>query len=261
MAEVLALDSQIGNDGRMYILLIGILLPHPKVRLHINALDTVQGHHVKLPDGFVILRRIAGSRDDPALRYLVASKCLALEELKHGRRQCLGNAVDLIDEQYAFLKSAVLNFIINGRHDLAHGILCHRVFPASKHFPVYKGKSHRALSCVVGDGICHQPNPALPGYLFHDLGLTHAGRPNQKNRPLTDGGNHILPIIILQKICLYGVLNLFLCPLNIHESCSPASFGFPLYSMICSSLSTTFMAQAGTDSSENIFSIKTNAVS
>ena len=103
MAEILALDSQIGNDGRMYILLIGILFPHPKVRLHINPLNTVQGNHVKLPDRLVVFRRVTGGRNDPALRNPVAAKCLALEELKHGRRQRLRDAVDFINEKNAFL--------------------------------------------------------------------------------------------------------------------------------------------------------------
>ena len=50
---------------------------------------------------------------------------------------------------------------------------------------------------MVGNGICHQPDAAFPGYLFHDLGFPHAWGPNQENRPLPDGRDYIFPVFIL----------------------------------------------------------------
>ena len=46
------------------------------IRLHLDFLHTVQRHHIEIPDGFVVLRRIAGSYDDPALRNRMISKVL-----------------------------------------------------------------------------------------------------------------------------------------------------------------------------------------
>ena len=69
------------------------------IRLHLDFLHTVQRHHIEIPDGFVVLRRIAGSHDDPALRNRMISKGLALEKLQHGRSQRLRHTVNLIDKK------------------------------------------------------------------------------------------------------------------------------------------------------------------
>lgn len=50
---------QIGNYGRMDVRLFCILFPYLEIRFHIHAFDPVQRCHVKLSDGFIVLRRIS----------------------------------------------------------------------------------------------------------------------------------------------------------------------------------------------------------
>ena len=64
-------------------------------------------------------------------------------------------------------------------------------------FFFYEWKSHRALPCMMGDRICYQAHMTFSGRLFHDLSLPDAGRTHQKNRPLSDGRNHIFSELIL----------------------------------------------------------------
>ena len=181
----------------MDILSICILLPHPQIRFHVNPLDPVQGDHIEFPYRFVILRRIAGSCDNPALRYLMASEGLALEKLQHGRSQGLGYAVDFINKKNPFLKTCFLHPVIDGCHNFTHGILRHRILPVSISLFLNEGKAHRALSGVMGDGIGYQSNPAFPGYLLHYLSLSHSGRTDQQHRPLPYGWYDVLSVLIL----------------------------------------------------------------
>ena len=181
----------------MDILSICIFLPHCQIRFHVNPLNPVQGDHIEFPYRLVILRRIAGSCYNPSLRYLMASKGLALEKLQHSRSQGFGYAVDFIYKENSFLKSCFLHPVIDGGHNLAHGILRHRILPVPIHFFLDEGKAHRALSGVMGDGIGYQPDPAFPGYLLHYLGLSHSGGTDKQHRPLPDGWYDILPILIL----------------------------------------------------------------
>ena len=81
--------------------LVCVLPPDRVIGLHIDHLHTVQCHNIKVADRFVVLRRISGGNNDPALRHLLVSEGLALKKLQHRRGKCLGYAVDLIDEQYS----------------------------------------------------------------------------------------------------------------------------------------------------------------
>lgn len=47
----------------------------------------------------------------------MAAEGLALQELQHGGRQCLGHAVDLVDKQNPLLQSRGLNLVVDGGHD------------------------------------------------------------------------------------------------------------------------------------------------
>ncbi len=67
----------------------GVLLPHAEVLRHVDALDPVQRHHVEVPDGLVVLRRVARRHDEPPLRQLLIAEGLALQELEHHGRQGL----------------------------------------------------------------------------------------------------------------------------------------------------------------------------
>ncbi len=48
-AEIARFDVQIRTDGRMDLYLFRVLLPHLVIRLHMDHLDTVQGHHIEFP--------------------------------------------------------------------------------------------------------------------------------------------------------------------------------------------------------------------
>src|SRR5699024_4406858 len=131
-------------------------------------------------------------------------------------------------------------------YDLAHGVLCDRIGPSAIDLLPDKGKADGALPGVVGDGVGHKPDPALSGDLFHDLRLTYARRAHEKDGPLPDSRDHILPIGVLFQICLYGVFNFLFGSLYIH-AVSPFSSDFPpdIFS-ISSSSRTSLMAQGGT---------------
>ena len=84
--EIFSAKLQIGDHRRMNSLLIGVFLPHIKVCLHIDLLDTVQSDHIEFPDGFVIFWRVACCDDYPAFRHLLVSEGFSLKELQHHRR-------------------------------------------------------------------------------------------------------------------------------------------------------------------------------
>ena len=226
----------------MDVYLLGILPPHPVIRLHGDHLDHVQGNDVKLPHRLVILRRISCRHDDPPLGDAVVTKGLALEKLQHGRRQSLGHEVDFINKQNPLRKPRVGNLVVNGRHDLAHGVLGDGTPPGVIDPVLDKGQADGALPGMVSDGVGHQADAALLGNLLHDLGLSYARRADEQHRPLPDGGDLIGPVPVPQQIRLNGVLDLFLGSLNIQSSFPPSSFQ-------CSRSRISFMAQDGTDTS------------
>ena len=170
--------------------------PYAIIRLHFNFLYTVQGNHVKLPDGFVVLGRVACGYDDPALGNWVITEGLTLEELKHGRGQGLGDTVDLVDEENAFFQPRFLHFFIDGGHDFTHGVFGDGFFLTAKFHFRDKGQTDGALARVVGDGVGHQAHAALSGYLFHDLSLADTWRAQQQNRALAHGGDDVVAVFI-----------------------------------------------------------------
>ena len=121
--KVFSPDIQIGKHRRVDPCLIGIFFPDSEIFPHIDLLYPVQSHHVKVPDRFIVLRRISRSHNDPAGRHLLVSEGLALEELEHGRSQSLRNTVDLIDKQDSLPDSRSFHFVIHGSDNLAHSIL------------------------------------------------------------------------------------------------------------------------------------------
>ena len=201
----------------------GVVLPHRQVGLNVHAAHTVEGDDVKVPDGFVVLRRVACRHDDPARRHRLVAEGLALQKLQHGGSQRLGHTVDLVDEQDALRKAGGLHFGVDAGDDLAHGVLGHRnVLVAVVALPD-EGQTHGALAGVVGDGIGHQCHPALPGHLLHHLGLTDARRPHEQDGALPDGRDGVFPQRILGKVGFYGMLDFFFGAFDVHNS-------FPLVS-------------------------------
>ena len=153
LIEIIRLDVQIGNDGSVNLLLIGKFFPYLIIRLNLDLLHPVQCHNIELPDGFVILRRVARCHDDPALRHLLITEGLTLQKLKHGGRQRLGHAVDLIDEKNPLLLSGLLHFLIDCGNNLAHGIFRYGMLLSLIFFFLNKRQSDSTLAGVMGDGI------------------------------------------------------------------------------------------------------------
>ena len=151
----------------------------------------------------------------------MGSEGLTLQKLEHGRCQCLRHAVDLIDKQDSLPQPRRLNLVINGRHNLAHGIFRHRHPAGVVDLFLDKGKSDGALSGVVGDGIRHQPDLAFLGDLLHDLGLANTWRADEQHWSLPDGRDLISPVPVLQQIRLNGILNFLFCTFNVHNLSHP----------------------------------------
>ena len=271
LVKVLGMQLQIAQDGAVDMGGAGVVLPHRQVGLDIHATHAVKGDDVKIPDGFVVLRRVACRHDDPARRHSLIAKGLALQKLQHGGGQRLGHAVDLVDEQNALRKAGGLHFSVDAGNDLAHGVLGHRhVLIAVVALPD-KGQTHGALAGVVGDGVGHQRHPALPGYLLHHLRFANARRAHQQDGALPDGGNGVFAQRILSKVSFYGMLDLFFGTFDIHNifpSCQElfnsryrssssarasarALAGRAAAPVNSSSSSTTFIAHGGTLASSN----------
>ena len=204
----------------MDVLLVGKLLPGIEVRLHVDALEPVPGNDVELPDGAVVLRRVAGSDHDPALRHPMAAEDFILQKLQHGRGQRLADAVDLVDEQDAVFLAGALHGGVDAGDDLAHRVLGHAAgAPAVVPLPDER-QADGALAGVVGDGVGHQRNVALLRDLLHDLGLADARRAHQQNGALPHGGDQRAANVVRGKVRLHGALDFLFGTLNIHGSSS-----------------------------------------
>ena len=271
LVEVLGMQFQITQDGAVDMGGAGVVLPHRQVGLDIHAAHAVKGYDVKIPDGFVVLRRVACRHDDPARRHSLIAKGLALQKLQHGGGKRLGHAVDLVDEQNALRKAGGLHFSVDAGNDLAHGVFGHRYVLIAVVALPDKGQTHGALAGVVGDGVGHQCHPALPGHLLHHLRFSNARRAHQQDGALPDGGNGVFAQRILGKVGFYGMLDLFFGTFDIHNgspSCQElfnsryrssssarasarALAGRAAAPVNSSSSSTTFIAHGGTLASSN----------
>ena len=100
--EIISADLQICKDCRMDICLICVFFPDIIVHIHIDLLDAVKCHHIKIANRLIIFRRIACRHDDPAFRDLLIAEHLTLQELQHRRCQRLGYTVNLIDKKNPF---------------------------------------------------------------------------------------------------------------------------------------------------------------
>ncbi len=73
----------------MQTLAPGVFLPDGEIFLYLDSFHPVQRHHIELPDRAVILRRVSGGGDQPALGKPLIAEGLALQELEHHRGQGL----------------------------------------------------------------------------------------------------------------------------------------------------------------------------
>ena len=214
--KIIFVNIQIGDHSRMDTCTVGIFFPHAEIFLHVNPADPVKSHHVKLPDRFIVLRRIACCYNDPALGHRLIAEGLALQKLQHGGRKRLRHTVDFINKKDSLLYLRLLHPVIHRGYDLTHGIFCHGMeLPAVFLLPD-KRQPHGTLPGVVGNGIGYQVDLTFPGDLLHDLCLSDSRRAHQQNGALPDGRNAVFSIGVLDQICLYSVLDLLFCSFNVH---------------------------------------------
>ena len=196
-----------------------IFLPDIKILLDIDLLDTVERDDIKIPDRLVVLRRVAGGHNDETFWHVVGAECFVLKELKHGRRERLGDAVYLVKEQNPFLHAAKLYLIIDGCDDFRHSVLSDRVFFAAVIALAYKRQTDRALPRVMRDRVRDQVDAHILRRLLHDRGLADSGRSDKKYRALLLDRDFICTCLILFKITADRVLYFCFCLLNVHCSC------------------------------------------
>ena len=215
--EVVLLDVQIRDDSAVDALSPGVFLPDGEVLCHVHALHTVQRHHVEVPDGLVVLRRVARRHDEPSLRQVLVAEGLALQKLQHHGGQRLADAVDLVQEQNALGQARPLHHLVHGGQNLAHGVLRNGVFLAAVGPLFDERQADGALAGVVGDGVGHQAHALLRRDLLHDLGLADARRAHQQHGPLPDRGDQVIPQGVLFEIRLQRVGDLLLCLFDVHS--------------------------------------------
>ena len=206
----------------------GVFLPDAEILLDVDFLDAVERHNVKFAHGFVVFGRIACRHDHPALRKLLIAEGLALQELKHHRRQRFRNAVDLVEEQNALGNARALDLAVDRGDDLAHGVARYRAFLAAQTHLFDKRQTERGLARVVGQRVGHQTHAGLLRDLLHDLGLADARRADEQHRTLPDGRNAPRPEFVLREIRTQRVLYLLLRSFYIHEK-APRLVFFCLY--------------------------------
>ncbi|MPM52187.1 hypothetical protein SDC9_98943 [bioreactor metagenome] len=145
---------------------------------------------------------------------------LALQKLQHHRGKRLADAVDLVQKENPLFDSGPLHQVVDRSKNFAHGILRDgELMPAVG--PLFdKRQTHGALPGVMRDGVGHQPHAGLRCDLLHDLGFADARRPHQQHRPLTDGGNQVVPQIVPGQIRSQGIGNFLFRLFDVHKSVS-----------------------------------------
>ena len=196
LVEMKWLCVKVRDNCRMNMGAVCIIFPGFKVRFHFNLFDTIHRHDIEFTDRAVVLRRISGCNDEPALRNLMISEGFALEKLQHSRSKRLRYTIDLIDEQNAFFQTGGFHFLINRSDNLAHGVFGHGVFFSSKGFFGDKRQTDGALAGVMRDGVGNETDTAFSGNLLHNLCFSDSGSADEKNGALPHGGNDIFSIFI-----------------------------------------------------------------
>ena len=70
---------------------------------------------------------------------------------------------------------------------------------------------------MMRDRVGYKRQVTLLCDLLHHLGLTDSGRSHQKDRPLTDLGNTVEPILISGQICPDCINDLLFCSKYVHN--------------------------------------------
>ena len=119
LIKMILFQIQIGKDCSVHLLLPGVCHPRFQIRLQIQSAHTIKRHDIKLPDRFIVFRRISRCDDHPSVRHLMASEFLILQKLQHRRCQRLRGAVDLIDKKDSLFFSGSLHTVVHRCNDLA----------------------------------------------------------------------------------------------------------------------------------------------
>ena len=197
--------------------IIGIVFKAGKILLNLDFSQSVQGYNVKVPNGFVVLRRVSCSHQHKALRNLMHTEGLILKKLQHGRRQCLRHRIDFIQKEDSFGNAGLFNLFINGGHNLRHGIFRNGNLSVSIHFLGNIRQSDGRLSGMVGNGIGNQIDSQLLCHLLHDSGFSDSRRSHQEQRSLPFHRNFIATGGILLMIGLHRPFDFFFCFFYIHK--------------------------------------------
>ena len=202
---------------------IGIFLPDVKIRLNIHSFYAVKRDDIKLPGRAVVFDRVAGSSNDPSFRDRMRTEGFVLEKLQHGRNQRFRHAVDFINKKNTLFAGGFFNLFIYGCNDLAHCVFRYGVFFSLKVLFYNYGKSDCTLACVVCDRIGNKTDSAFFCNLFHNGGLSDAGRPDKQQRTLAHSRHEIASMCILSGVNLYCVKQFFFCIFDIHKVMYPFS--------------------------------------
>ena len=221
--EVVPPDLEIGQDRAVDAAAVGVFLPDREILLHVDALDAVERDHVELAHGFVVLGRVARRHDHPALGQALVAEGLALQKLQHHGRECLRDAVDLVEEQDALLDARAFHLAVDRGDDLAHGVGRDRVFLPAELLVLDVGQAERGLARVVGQRIGHQPHMGLVRDLLHDLGLADARRAHEQGGALTDGRDAVRAELVAREIGAQRVFDLVFGSFDVHKQ-APCSW-------------------------------------
>ena len=214
--EVLLLNVKVRDDGGMHAAGQGVFAPCLVVGLNIDALEAVPRCQVEIARRAVVFGRVAGGHHDPPLGHLVAAEHFVLQELQHGGRERFGHAVDFVKEQDALGVPRLLDRVVHGGDDFAHGVLGYVVRFAAVLLLHDERQAQRALARVVRHGVGHEPHVKLLGYLLDDGGFADARRAKQENGTLALGRQGVAAELIFCEIRLHGVLDLLFGLFDIH---------------------------------------------
>ena len=214
--EVLLLDVEVGEDRAVDAHLVGVALPGVDIRGDVEALHTVEGHDVEVAHGAVVLRRVAGGDDHEAVRDLMGAEGLVLQELQHHRGEGLGHAVDLVEEEDAFVDAGALDLLIDCGDDLGHGVLGDGVLLAAEIALRDEREADRGLARVVRDGVRHEVDAQLGRDLLHDGGLADARRAHEEHRALLLDRDPVGAGLVLQEIGADRVDDFLFCFDDVH---------------------------------------------
>ena len=156
--------------------IVGIVFKAGKVLLNLDFSQSVHSYNVKIPNRFVVLRRVSCSHQYKALRNLMHTKGLVLKKLQHSGRQSLRHRIDFIQEKNPFGNAGLFDLLIDGGHNLRHGIFGNRNLSIPILFFGDIGQSNGGLSGVVGNGVGNQIDSQLLCHLLHNSGFSYSGR-------------------------------------------------------------------------------------